>query len=124
ALVTRGLAEITRLGVALGADPLTFLGMAGAGDLFLTCSGNLSRNRTLGMKLAEGVDPQAYLASQKSVAEGYHTAAATWELAQKKGVDMPIVEAVYHVLHRGRPLLEAIKMLLTREFKEETAGLR
>jgi len=124
ALITRGLAEITRLGVVLGADPLTFLGMAGAGDLFLTCNGSLSRNRTLGLKVAEGIDPQAYLAERKSVAEGYYTAAAAWELSQKLGVDMPIVEAVYHVLHRGRPLLEAIKMLLTREFKDETLGLR
>jgi glycerol-3-phosphate dehydrogenase (NAD(P)+) len=124
ALVTRGLAEITRLGVSLGADPLTFLGMAGAGDLFLTCSGNLSRNRTLGLKIAEGIDPQIYLAERKSVAEGFYTAAAAHELAQKRGVDMPIVEQVFHVLHRSRPLLEAIRLLLTRAFKDETLGLR
>jgi glycerol-3-phosphate dehydrogenase (NAD(P)+) len=124
ALITRGLAEITRLGVALGADPLTFLGMAGVGDLILTCTGDLSRNRTLGMKVAEGVDPQAYLASQRSVAEGFFTSAATWELARKLGVDMPITEHVFHVLHRRRPLHEAARLLVSRDFKEELMGIR
>jgi glycerol-3-phosphate dehydrogenase (NAD(P)+) len=123
ALIARGLAEITRLGLALGASPLTFLGMAGVGDLVLTCTGPLSRNRTLGMKLAEGVDPQAYLASVRSVAEGFSTAAATHDLAQKLGVDMPITEQVYHVLHRGRPLLEALKLLVTRSEKGELLGI-
>jgi glycerol-3-phosphate dehydrogenase (NAD(P)+) len=123
ALIARGLAEMTRLGIALGANPLTFLGMAGVGDLVLTCTGPLSRNRTLGMKLAEGVDPKAYLASVRSVAEGFSTAAATHALAQKMGVDMPITEQVYHVLHRGRPLLEALRMLVTRAQKEELMGI-
>jgi glycerol-3-phosphate dehydrogenase (NAD(P)+) len=123
ALITRGLAEITRLGIALGANPLTFLGMAGVGDLILTCTGALSRNRTLGMKVAEGADPQAYLASVRSVAEGFFTSAATWDLAQKLGVDMPITEQVYHVLHRGRPLFEALTMLVTRSFKVELYGI-
>ncbi|MEW6271214.1 MAG: NAD(P)H-dependent glycerol-3-phosphate dehydrogenase [Thermodesulfobacteriota bacterium] len=124
ALITRGLAEMTRLGVALGADPLTFLGMAGVGDLVLTCTGDLSRNRTLGMKVAAGFDPEAYLASQRTVAEGFSTSAAAWALAQKVGVDMPITEQVYHVLHRRRPLLEALRILLTREYKEELVGIR
>jgi glycerol-3-phosphate dehydrogenase (NAD(P)+) len=124
ALITRGLAEITRLGVALGADPLTFLGMAGVGDLILTCTGDLSRNRTLGVRVAEGVDPQEYLATQRSVAEGFSTSAATWALARKLGVDMPITEHVYHVLHRGRPLRDAALMLVSRGFKEELAGIR
>jgi glycerol-3-phosphate dehydrogenase (NAD(P)+) len=123
ALIARGLAEITRLGVALGANPLTFLGMAGVGDLVLTCTGPLSRNRTLGMKLAEGVDAKAYLAGVRSVAEGYYTAAAAHDLAEKLGVDMPITEQVYHVLHRGRPLLEALKLLVTRAEKEELTGI-
>ena len=123
-LVTRGLAEITRLGLALGADPLTFLGLAGVGDLFLTCSGALSRNRTLGLKVAEGVDPEAYLASVSSVAEGFWTSAATFDLAQRLGVDMPITEQVFHVLHRRRPLLDALRLLLTREFKDELTGIR
>jgi glycerol-3-phosphate dehydrogenase (NAD(P)+) len=124
ALITRGLAEITRLGVALGADPLTFLGMAGVGDLILTCTGDLSRNRTLGVKVAEGVDPQAYLASRRSVAEGFSTSAATWALARKLGVDMPITEHVFHVLHRSRPLREAARLLVARGFKEELVGIR
>jgi glycerol-3-phosphate dehydrogenase (NAD(P)+) len=123
ALITRGLAEITRLGIALGANPLTFLGMAGVGDLFLTCTGPLSRNRTLGVKLAEGVDPKAYLASVRSVSEGFFTAAAAYDLSQKLGVDMPITEQVFHVLHRGRPLLEALKLLVTRAHKEELSGI-
>ena len=123
ALITRGLAEITRLGVALGADPLTFLGMSGVGDLVLTCTGDLSRNRTLGAKVAAGFDPEAYLASQRTVAEGYSTSAAAFALARKVGVDMPITEQVYHVLHRRRPLLEALRILLTRDYKEELVGI-
>ncbi len=124
ALITRGLAEITRLGVKLGADPLTFMGMAGVGDLVLTCTGDLSRNRQLGMRLAEGVDPAAYLASQRAVAEGFSTAAAAWALAQKLGVDMPITEQVFHVLHRGRSLLEAARALMERRHTEELVGIR
>lgn len=124
ALITRGLAEITRLGVALGADVLTFMGMAGVGDLVLTCTGDLSRNRTLGLRIAEGVDPAAYLAGQRAVAEGFSTSAAAYDLSRKLGVDMPITEQVYHVLHRGRPLLEATRALLERAYKEELQGIR
>jgi glycerol-3-phosphate dehydrogenase (NAD(P)+) len=124
ALIARGLAEITRLGVAMGGDPLTFLGMAGVGDLILTCTGALSRNHELGLKVAEGIDPKEYLASRRTVAEGYWTSAATHALAHKRGVDMPITEQVYHVLHQGRPLLEALRMLVTREFKDELVGIR
>jgi glycerol-3-phosphate dehydrogenase (NAD(P)+) len=123
ALITRGLAEITRLGVALGADPLTFLGMAGVGDLVLTCTGELSRNRTLGKRLAEGVDTAAYLASQRAVAEGFTTSAAAYDLSQRLGIEMPITEQVHHVLHRGRPLLEAVRVLLERAHKEELHGI-
>jgi len=124
ALITRGLAEITRLGVALGADPLTFLGMAGVGDLVLTCTGELSRNRTLGIRIAEGADPAAYLASQRAVAEGFSTSAAAYELSRTLAVEMPITEQVYLVLHRGRPLLEAGRALLERSRKEELHGIR
>lgn len=124
AIITRGLAEMTRLGVALGADPLTFLGLAGVGDLVLTSTGDLSRNRTLGRKVAEGADPATYLAERQTVAEGFTTSAAAYALAAKCGVDMPITEHVFHVLHRGRPLLEAVEMLVTRESKEELAGIR
>jgi len=94
------------------------------GDLVLTCTGDLSRNRTLGVRVAEGVDPAAYLAGQRSVAEGFSTAAAGHDLAHKLGVDMPITEQVYHVLHRGRPLLEAVRQLLERDYKEELHGIR
>ena len=124
AVITRGLAEMTRLGTALGADPLTFLGLAGVGDLVLTCTGDLSRNRTLGMQVAEGVDPAAYLERQRSVAEGFSTAAAARGLARTLGVDMPITEQVYQVLHQGRPLLEAVRQLLERDYKEELEGIR
>jgi glycerol-3-phosphate dehydrogenase (NAD(P)+) len=124
ALTTRGLAEMSRLGVALGADPLTFLGLAGVGDLFLTCGGELSRNRRLGMAVAEGKDPQAYVKEHKSVAEGFRTSAAAWALATQRGVDMPITEQVHHVLHHGRPLLDAMKQLVTRAQKEELEGIR
>jgi glycerol-3-phosphate dehydrogenase (NAD(P)+) len=124
ALLTRGLAEITRFGVALGADPLTFLGLAGMGDLVLTCTGELSRNRQLGVEVARGVDPATYLAGRRTVAEGYYTARAAYDLAQKLHIDSPIVEQVYFVLHRGRPLLEALKLLMTREYKDELRGIR
>lgn len=124
ALVTRGLSEMARLGVALGGDPLTFMGLSGVGDLILTSTGALSRNRSLGLKLAEGVEPAKYLASQRTVAEGYLTARAAYRLAQKHGVEVPITEQVYFVLHEGRPLLEAMKMLLTRPQKEELWGIK
>jgi glycerol-3-phosphate dehydrogenase (NAD(P)+) len=123
ALITRALAEITRLGVALGADPLTFLGLAGVGDLVLTCTGELSRNRTLGKQIAEGIDPKEYLASRRSVAEGFFTSAAAYHLSLELKVDMPITDHVFHVLHRDRPLLEAVRLLLSREFKEELRGM-
>jgi glycerol-3-phosphate dehydrogenase (NAD(P)+) len=124
AIITRGLAEITRLGVALGANPLTFLGMSGVGDLVLTCTGDLSRNRTLGMSVAKGADPAEYVRSHRSVAEGYFTCAAAHALAKKKGVDMPITEQVFQVLHRGRPLMKALQMLVNREYKDELLGIR
>lgn len=124
ALVTRGLSEMARLGVALGADPLTFMGLSGVGDLVLTTTGALSRNRSLGLKVAEGVDAAAWLQTQRTVAEGYLTAKAAWELASQKGVDVPITEQVYRVLHTGRPLLEAMQSLLHRAQKEELWGIR
>jgi glycerol-3-phosphate dehydrogenase (NAD(P)+) len=124
ALVTRGLSEMARLGVALGGDPLTFMGLSGVGDLLLTTTGPLSRNRTLGLKIAEGIDPAAYMRSQRAVAEGYWTARAAWELAQQHGVDVPITEQVYRVLHEGLPLMNAMKNLLSRAGKHELWGMR
>ena len=123
AIITRGLAETTRLGVALGANPLTFLGLAGVGDLVLTATGALSRNRTLGIEVAAGADPAEYLASKRSVAEGYLTAAAAWALAQKLGVEMPITEQVYRVLHERQPLDRAMHVLMERAHKDELYGI-
>lgn len=122
-LMTRGLAEMTRLGVALGANPLTFLGLAGVGDLTLTCTGELSRNRQLGQQLAAGKLARDIVASQKAVAEGYYTAAAVHALAQREGVDMPISEAVYRVCHEGADLRAEAIRLMSRERKDELAGI-
>ncbi|MBI5240098.1 MAG: NAD(P)-dependent glycerol-3-phosphate dehydrogenase [Elusimicrobia bacterium] len=124
AIITRGLAEMTRLGAALGAQPLTFLGLSGVGDLVLTCTGELSRNRALGLSVAKGADPKKYLAERRSVAEGFSTAAAARALALKTGVEMPITEQVYQVLHHGLPLPKALKALMHRDFKEEFRGIR
>lgn len=123
ALMTRGLSEMARLGVALGADPLTFMGMAGMGDLVLTCTGDLSRNRTLGLQVARGVDPAAYVRSQRSVAEGYLTSAAAHELGKKMNVEMPITDHVYRVLHENMHLGEALKSLLERSSTSELYGI-
>lgn len=122
-LMTRGLAEITRLGVAMGANPLTFLGLAGVGDLILTCTGDLSRNRQLGKRLAKGEKPEEIVASQKAVAEGYVTAKPVYQLSRKLGVDMPITEAVYRVCYEGVHLLMAAMGLMNRESKDELAGI-
>lgn len=122
-LMTRGLAELTRLGVSLGANPLTFLGLAGVGDLTLTCTGELSRNRQLGQKLAQGKSAREVLDSQKAVAEGYYTAAAVHALAARNGVDMPISEAVYRVCHEDASILDEATRLMTRESKDELAGI-
>ncbi|MCZ7587231.1 MAG: NAD(P)-dependent glycerol-3-phosphate dehydrogenase [Deltaproteobacteria bacterium] len=122
-LMTRGLAEITRLGVALGANPLTFLGLAGVGDLILTCTGDLSRNRQLGKRLAAGEKASDIVGGQKAVAEGYVTAKPVYELAQKMNVDMPISTAVYRVLYEGQDLLTAAQGLMNREMKDELHGI-
>jgi glycerol-3-phosphate dehydrogenase (NAD(P)+) len=123
-LITRGLAEMSRLAISLGAHPATLSGLAGVGDLVLTCTGDLSRNRTLGKAIAAGENPQRYLASRRSVAEGFSTSVAAHDLAHSLGVDAPITEHVYHVLHRGRPLSEAVDLLVSRDFKDELTGIR
>ena len=122
-LMTRGLAELTRLGVSLGANPLTFLGLAGVGDLSLTCNGALSRNRQLGQQLATGKTAKEIVTSQKAVAEGYRTSKAVHELATQEGVDMPISEAVYKVCHEGASLPEEATRLMRRDAKDELAGI-
>jgi len=101
-----------RVGVARGADPLTFMGLSGSGDLWLTATGELSRNRALGLALANGVSPQAYLAAQPTVAEGYVTARAAWRLALHLGVHAPVLERVYAVAYEQKPARAAIEELL------------
>ena len=119
ALITRGLAEITRLGVKMGANPLTFSGLGGLGDLVLTCTGDLSRNRMVGLKLGQGKKLQAILAEMAMVAEGVKTTGSAWRLARRQGVDMPILEQIYKVLYEDKPCQEAVMSLLTRDQKEE-----
>jgi len=119
ALVTRGLAEISRLGVAMGANPLTFAGLAGMGDLVLTCTGNLSRNRTVGSKIGKGMKLNDITAGMNVVAEGIKTARSAYELAKKMGVDMPITQQVYEILYEGKDPRKAVKELMTRELKTE-----
>lgn len=119
ALITRGLAEITRLGVALGADPITFAGLAGMGDLILTCTGALSRNRSVGVELGKGRPIDEILAGMTMVAEGVKTAHAARELARRTGVEMPIVEEVYAILYEGRSARAAVENLMLRSPKPE-----
>jgi glycerol-3-phosphate dehydrogenase (NAD(P)+) len=119
ALVTRGLAEIVRLGAALGGQPETFMGLTGVGDLVLTCTGDLSRNRAVGMALAQGTDLKTALAQLGHVAEGVHSARAVRELAEAKGVEMPITEAVCRVLYERRSPQEALEALLARSPRSE-----
>lgn len=119
ALITRGLAEITRLGVALGADALTLAGLAGMGDLILTCTGQLSRNHTVGVELGRGRSIEEILAGMSMVAEGVRTARAARELAHRTGIEMPIVEEVYAVLNEGTAPREAVENLMLREPKPE-----
>lgn len=119
ALITRGLAEITRLAVAMGAKPRTLSGLAGLGDLVLTCTGELSRNRTVGLKLARGHRLEEILASTPMVAEGVRTTYAAIEMAQKAGVEMPITEQMHAMLARGQSPREAIRLLMERSLKRE-----
>lgn len=119
ALMTRGLAEIARLGVALGGHPATFMGLAGMGDLILTCTGDLSRNRQVGLALAAGKKLPQILADLGHVAEGVSTAREVAHLADKLGIDMPITQAVNSILHHDVPAAEAVQMLLSRDPKSE-----
>ena len=119
ALVTRGLAEMTRLGVALGAEQSTFAGLAGLGDLVLTCTGTLSRNRTVGVELGKGKQLDEVLRSRETVAEGVTAAQSARELAIREGVEMPIVDAVNRVLFEGQPARSAIGELMSRELRAE-----
>jgi glycerol-3-phosphate dehydrogenase (NAD(P)+) len=119
ALITRGLAEITRLGLAMGADPATFAGLAGMGDLVLTTTGSLSRNRTLGMELASGLTLEEHRRAHRSIAEGVNTARAGEALGARYGVELPIVHQVCEVLFSGKPPGDGIAELMGRELKPE-----
>lgn len=119
ALITRGLAEITRLGVKLGAAPMTFSGLSGLGDLVLTCTGALSRNYTLGRSIGEGRSLEEVTSRMRMVAEGVKTSRGARELARRSEVEMPITEAVYNVLYRSMPPEEAVCELMTRGLKDE-----
>lgn len=123
ALLTRGLAEIMRLATQMGAQPETLTGLAGIGDLILTCTDNQSRNRRLGLLLASGKSLDEAQATIGQVVEGVKTALAAYRLARRQRVDMPIIEQVYRVLYENVPPSEAVKALLTRETKPENLVL-
>jgi glycerol-3-phosphate dehydrogenase (NAD(P)+) len=119
ALITRGLAEIGRLGAAMGADPLTLAGLAGIGDLVLTCTGALSRNRTVGVELGKGRTLSDILGALGHVAEGVKTTKSAYQLGKKLGVDLPITDEVYRVLYEDKPARQALVDLMTRPLKHE-----
>ncbi len=119
ALITRGLHEITKLGVALGGKPETFAGLAGIGDLVLTCTGSLSRNRSVGVALGRGKKLSEILDDTKFVAEGVKTARAAKELAERHGIEMPITAEMYRVLYEDESPRDAIQRLMTRSLKAE-----
>lgn len=120
-LVTRGLAEMTRLGLALGADARSFVGLSGVGDLMATCASPLSRNLRLGRGLGRGLSVQDALSAVAQVAEGMPTCGAAYVLARRMGVEMPITEQIYLVLYEGKSPRQAVHDLMTRELKEEYA---
>lgn len=119
ALITRGLAEMSRLGVALGASARTFAGLAGLGDLVLTCTGSLSRNRALGLDMARGKSLNDVLATRETVAEGVVTTQSAHALAAREGIEMPIVDAVYRILFERHHPRDAIAELMSRELRAE-----
>ncbi|MBD3414414.1 MAG: NAD(P)H-dependent glycerol-3-phosphate dehydrogenase [Candidatus Aminicenantes bacterium] len=119
ALITRGIAEITRLGVKMGAKPETFAGLAGIGDLVLTCTGKLSRNRYVGTELGKGKSIKKILKKMKMVAEGVVTTLSARKLAEKYEIEMPICEQVYQILYNNKDPKKALKDLMTRKLKQE-----
>jgi glycerol-3-phosphate dehydrogenase (NAD(P)+) len=123
-IITRGLAEMTRLGVAAGAHPVTFAGLAGVGDLIATCMSPLSRNRRAGELMASGVSWTDAAARLNGVAEGVFTVRGALELASEHGVELPIADQVAAVVHDGRPPMAAVAELMSRELKDELAGVR
>ena len=119
AVITRGLNEITRLGVKKGADPMTFLGPSGIGDLVITCCGDLSRNRTVGIKLGQGKKLAEILSEMNEVAEGVKTTKSAYDLSQKLGVSMPITEEIYKMLYEDKSPKDVLRDLMGRDLKRE-----
>ena len=120
ALMTRGMAEIARLGVVMGAKSETFAGLSGMGDLIVTCSSMHSRNRRCGILIGKGADPKKAVEEIGKTVEGYSCAKIAWELAQKHGVTMPITEQVYHILYEGKDFKQAVLELMTRPKRHES----
>jgi glycerol-3-phosphate dehydrogenase (NAD(P)+) len=119
AFVTRALAEMKRLGKALGAKETTFMGLSGMGDLILTSYGNLSRNRLFGIELAKGKKARDIIDSQRNVVEGYYTTDAVYNLSKKLGINMPITEELFKILYEGKDIKTSLQDIIKREFKEE-----
>ena len=119
-LMTRGLTETARLGVALGAKKETFAGLAGVGDLIVTCTSMHSRNRRAGILIGQGEDPQTAMKEVGAVVEGYYAAKSAYELGKAKGIDMPITDAAYKVLYEGADVKDAVQALLSRQRKSES----
>ena len=119
-LMTRGLTEIARLGVSLGAKKETFAGLAGVGDLIVTCTSMHSRNRRAGILIGQGKDPQTAMKEVGAVVEGYYAARSAWELGQRQGINMPITEAAYKVLYEGMSVHDAFRNLLARQRTTES----
>jgi glycerol-3-phosphate dehydrogenase (NAD(P)+) len=118
-LITRGLMEIVRIGVRMGANPETFFGLSGLGDLVLTCTGNLSRNRGVGLKIGKGMRIKDILDGMKMVAEGIYTTKATYNLANRLNIETPIIKEVYHILYDNKSPKDALTDLMNRNLKEE-----
>lgn len=119
ALITRGLAEVTRLAVTLGGNPMTLAGLSGMGDLVLTCSGDLSRNRKVGLELAKGRTLDEIITSMQQVAEGVRTTKSVFDLARNHGVEMPIANEVYRILYEQKPPNVALRDLMLRNLRHE-----
>jgi glycerol-3-phosphate dehydrogenase (NAD(P)+) len=121
AYITRALAEIKRLGKKLGAKETTFMGLSGMGDLILTCTGPLSRNRTFGIELAGGKNPREAIASRKTVVEGFYAIEAAYRLSKTLGVDMPVTEELYRIVYDGKDVRTSLEDIIKRDTKEEDA---
>lgn len=119
ALITRGLAEIARLGKVMGADPMTLMGLAGLGDLVLTCTGDLSRNRSVGIKIGQGMNLDDIQSNTRMIAEGVTTTRSVYEISNIKNVQMPITQGVFEILYNKKQPLDVISMLMSRQVKFE-----